>query len=505
MSRAPQRGGFGAESIAKSLREANKARENRQLKIAKGCYEHFPRDIVTDVYMLVSFSVSNFRSFDEEQTFSLVASKRHSGEHKDHALSIPDSDELVLRTGLIYGANGAGKSNLFKALQFLKKIALGSRQKEALLDRVPFLLRSGNRPSVFDLQFIYGETLFRYCVKVDDFTIIEESLTRVINGNERIVYERLTSPEGRVDVRLGETEANDEQLTKIKALATIGGPQNQSFLATALVTLDKCPSLLFGPMLWFATQLTLLDPNHAAPGFMGPFATDPDLLRFASGFLNAASTGIDHLAATESQISEEEAAQHLNSRFRERLAAGNDRKPTRHVLNNGDVIVTSKSGEDLKHTLIQVKATHRNLEGDAIPFDINQESDGTQRLLQLVPALHSMHRHPRCYFIDEIDRSLHPILVHDFVEFFLRSCTGKNAQLVMTTHESTLLDQDLLRRDEIWFAEKNREGATTLYSLLDFNPRNDMQLRKNYLQGRFGAVPFLGGIERLLEKEGSPQ
>ncbi len=93
------------------------------------------------------------------------------------------------------------------------------------------------------------------------------------------------------------------------------------------------------------------------------------------------------------------------------------------------------------------------------------------------------------------------MLVRSFLEFFLNSCQGKFRQLMMTTHESSLLDQDLLRRDEIWFAEKDSAGATSLYSLLDFKVRNDLEIRKHYLQGRFGAVPFLGGIGRLMEDE----
>ena len=106
-----------------------------------------------------------------------------------------------------------------------------------------------------------------------------------------------------------------------------------------------------------------------------------------------------------------------------------------------------------------------------------EESDGTRRLLQLIPALKSLKDGPRVYVIDEIDRSLHPILVRGFLDFFLNSCKGERRQLIMTTHESSLLDQDLLRRDEIWFAEKDDSGATSLYSLLDFKVRKDLEIQ----------------------------
>ncbi len=104
------------------------------------------------------------------------------------------------------------------------------------------------------------------------------------------------------------------------------------------------------------------------------------------------------------------------------------------------------------------------------------------------------------YFIDEIDRSIHPLLAYRFLEYFLRSCTRSPWQITITTHESHLLDLDLLRRDEIWFAEKDSTGATNLYPLTQFNVRKDLQIRKGYLEGRFGAVPFLGDIERLVDR-----
>ena len=135
-----------------------------------------------------------------------------------------------------------------------------------------------------------------------------------------------------------------------------------------------------------------------------------------------------------------------------------------------------------------------------IQLELDDESDGTRRLLNLLPALHHLRTNSAVYFIDEIDRSMHPELVWKFLEFFLKSCEGGQRQIIVTTHESNLLDLDLLRRDEIWFAEKNQSGATQLYSMTDFNVRKDLEISKHYLQGRFGAIPFLGNLDRLLEE-----
>lgn len=125
-------------------------------------------------------------------------------------------------------------------------------------------------------------------------------------------------------------------------------------------------------------------------------------------------------------------------------------------------------------------------------MDIAEESDGTRRLLNLLPALYHMTSRTSVFFIDEIDRSMHPLLSRTFLEFFLNKCN--ESQLILTTHESNLLDLKLLRRDEIWFTEKDASGTTHIYPLTEFRVRGD-NIREHYLQGRFGAIPFLGNWE----------
>jgi AAA15 family ATPase/GTPase len=150
-----------------------------------------------------------------------------------------------------------------------------------------------------------------------------------------------------------------------------------------------------------------------------------------------------------------------------------------------------------KHTyeILRIKAVHRHESQEEREFDFAEESDGTRRLLHLIPALYRMNQWGGCYVIDEVERSMHPLLIHKFLEMFLNPCPGNQRQLIITTHESNLLDQDLVRRDEVWFVEKDRKGASNLYSLADFQPRKDLKLDKHYLQGRFGAIPMLGNLD----------
>jgi hypothetical protein len=157
--------------------------------------------------MIVSFSVSNFRSFSLEQTVSLVASNRLGSSHEDHACSIPNAKEKVLKTAVLYGANGAGKSNLFKALLYLKTIALKPRKKNSGMEREKFCFGAGlDEPSVFDLQFITNNKLYCYGVKVDDHRVVEEWLLEIIGSKQKILYERITEEQGNVRVESGNPE-----------------------------------------------------------------------------------------------------------------------------------------------------------------------------------------------------------------------------------------------------------------------------------------------------------
>jgi len=394
---------------------------------------------------------------------------------------------------VLYGANGAGKSNLFKALQYLKSIALDTRPKNSGTGRDVFRFGgTEDEPSVFDLQFIAGNNLYRFGVRVDDKQIRDEWLAHVVGGREKAIYERVTSSNGEVTVQAPGLDG-----VKVRALATIGGPHNQSFLATLLATLEPSD---FGDELgnvfyWFGFHLRLIAPTEPLSYLPQLLSWDTDLVGFAGDFLRSSSTGVDHLEIRRNKIS---SGEFENQFSRRHLSQGLGQK-----LDGSSIFVVDDEAIEVKPLLddlwerTTIQAAHKGPAGNVVAMKLAEESDGTRRLLDLIPALHTPNARGGVYFIDEIDRSLHPMLVRNFLEQFLRSGDDGQRQLVVTTHESNLLDQDLLRRDEIWFAEKDPAGATHIYSLMDFKVRNDLEIRKHYLQGRFGAVPFLGDPARL--------
>jgi len=449
--------------------------------------------------MIVTFSVSNFRSFSSEETFSLVASNRLSGSHEEHVFPIPHSDEKVLKIGVLYGANGAGKSNLFKALSYLMTVALNRRTLGT--EREAFRLHGlGDELSGFDLQFIARDKLYRFGFEADDTRIAKEWLTEVIGGRERIIYERSTDSQGMVTVHAPDLKKCSE---KLAALVTIGGPRNQSFLATVNVTLESADhgDDLGAVILWFKQSLRLVAPDSRFARLGSFLAENPECTDFAGAFLKTVSTGVDHLEVSKKEITKEELRSLLPedavSRFLNQLAASEKDQVGIVSLDDGVELMLEKARQD-RFFLVTTRLGHKSGREETVSFDMNMESDGTRRLLNLMPALHGLQTNDEVYFIDEIDRSLHPNLVWEFVNFFLKGSKAGRAQLILTTHESNLLDLDLLRRDEIWFAEKDAASATRLYSLSDFKVRKDLEIRKHYLNGRFGAVPFLGDLERLL-------
>jgi predicted ATPase len=443
--------------------------------------------------MLVSLSIANFRSFADEQTFSLVASKRLSGTHDDHLIQIPDSEESVLRCAVLYGANGAGKSNLLKALRYAEMFVLRARGKKSSgTGREPFRFGGeSNGPSTFDLQFIAAETLYHFGFSVDEH-VAEEWLAYTSGGREKTLYERTTDTNGKVAINAPGLKNSGQ---KLEAMVTVGGPPNQSFLATVRATLDReeLGAHIHNVISWFE-DIALIGPEQPLAPIGAMLSDDPEFLDFAGTFLKSSSTGVDHLRVDKIAMSEDELRSLLPRDLYSRIVDDAPEGGVRLQLSEGSELFIEPKGESYRLT---VQAAHQCNNGSVVPLDMAEESDGTQRLLNLLPALYFAQNSSGVYFIDEIDRSMHPVLVRKLFEFFLKKCTGEKRQLIVTTHESTLLDLELLRRDEIWFAEKDQSARTHLYSLTDFKVRKDLQIRKGYLEGRFGGIPFLGDLDAL--------
>jgi len=449
--------------------------------------------------MLLSFTVSNFRSFREEQAFSMVASN-YQKDHADHLSPIPDDNNKTLPVAAIYGANGAGKTNLVKALNFLKTLVVQGTEPKKAISRQPFLLdKTGTSdPTEFKVLFCQGSHVFQYGVRVSDTHVLAEWLLLVRNTKEIVVFERATDEAGNVKVKCGPVLTEDTwgNHRTVAALAQVGALENQLFLHAISKTVRETHQ---GPIIeavlsWFLNRLVIVGANTTVANLIEVISRDLSFTDFAGRFLRDVATGVDTLRADTIEIDETTLAS-LGWAPRIQEAFNNLEPGHTMVVPSADgwsAQLILEKGEDNKVRVRTLVAEHRTTDGSRMNLPFAEESDGTQRLVHLLPALYRPVSYPCVFVIDEIDRSLHPLLSKGFVREFLKLCggAGKGNQLIFTTHDTAFLDLDLLRRDEIWFAEKKPgKSATELYSLADFKVRTDLKIDKSYMQGRFGAVP----------------
>ncbi len=444
--------------------------------------------------MLISFSVSNYRSFRSEQTLSMVASNRLGTHHPNHGVSLEGTEHKLLPLAILYGANASGKSNWVKALDFVKTLVLLGTGPESRIPRDAFRLAPDGleQPSEFEVRFVADGRGYSYGFACTDTEIISEWLDVLKGESEQSLFERETGANG-VNITLGPA-LRDPKLgdhSKAADLIEVGTRRNQLVLSTIRQAFDpgKAGPLLDAVLKWFGNRVQPIFPDTPF-GRLADFLTrDNPFTEFAGRFLAEVSTGITGLRVKTRNLKPEQLP--LEEKVFERLSGGS-------LVPLGPGLSVGK-GEDGQWVEKVIEAEHPGAGDESVIMPLNEESDGTVRLLHLLPALFSSAGFPSVYVIDEIDRSLHPLLAKKFVEFFLKNCQSRGSQLILTTHEVNLLDLDVIRRDEVWFTEKKPDGSTELYSLSDFQVRQDLKVQKHYLQGRFGAIPFLGNVERLLE------
>lgn len=444
--------------------------------------------------MLLSFSITNFRSFREEQTISMVASNKQT-DHPEHLIPIPDDDgHWALPVAAIYGANGAGKSNLVKGLVYLQRLVNFGTEPKKPIARSPFILDESSpmQPTELSLQFVEGGFVYAYGFRINDRIVEAEWLSLLRNGKEISVYERITSSDGTVEIETGPVLNEDSwgDHSRVKALTQVGVLPNQLFLHAVGQNLQEQDQgrILAGALHWLAVRLQIVSASANFRMLAGVMARNTKFTEFAGDFLRKVSTGVDRLRVDSVPLDEEFIGR-LDSSLREKLEEMTEGQTTSIPRPDGSEVTVEKSGGS-KVLLRTLKAEHLTADNRHVALPFAEESDGTQRLTHLLPALHSLCQGYGLFVMDEIDRSLHPLLAKGFVRAFLEAGAKTGSQLIFTTHETAFLDLDLLRRDEIWFVQKKLPvGATELYSLAEYNVRTDLKIDKAYLQGRFEAVP----------------
>lgn len=386
--------------------------------------------------MLVQFSIENHRSIKNNAEISFAASKDKSLETY---LLYPDEKRTLLPALALYGANAAGKSNVLHALMTVKDMVVGESAKVSKGQKLPWEPFGGTiLPTSFELVFYYHDIRYAYGFSFDAKQIYSEYLYHWPNGREALIFSR---ENGEYEFR----ENINEQI-----ILSNRTPDNKLYLVSSN---DWNLPQTENAYKWFWEKLIFLI----------------DLTPFTS------ETVAQIVSCDEKKV-------HI---LKELLLAD---------LGISNVTVKTISGKPPVIT-----TTHRiiNEDGSVEYFQLlmDQESSGTQRFFARIGGWLQALENGALLVVDEIEDSLHPLLTRRLIEMVQDSAINTNgAQLLFTTHDAMLLDLTFLRRDQIWFAEKNEKTcATEIYSLVSFSHRKGENIRKGYLQGRFGAIPFIGG------------
>jgi len=436
--------------------------------------------------MIVSFSVENWMSFRDPVTFSMVASRER--QHGERIPKIGKYQTRILPVAAIYGGNASGKTNLFKALSFAKSLVVGGTRPDGLINIEPFRLeaKDSERPTRFAFELLIGECIYEFSFVLTRKAILEETLVKITSTSEQVLYHR---HDGKP--HFDKTLAGNDFLK----FAFKGTRDNQLFLTNSVSqNVDN-----FRPVYdWFKETLELVAPDSRFEPFEQFVEEGHPLYATMNAMLRQLDTGIAHLGGEEIPFESIPLPSPLKTKLQEDLAEGMTVRLLAQPINDR-FVVTRKNGELITKKLVTY---HAKLDGTEAKFEMRQESDGSQRVIDLLPAFLdlSTQKSNKVYVIDEIDRSLHTLLTRQLLETYLTNCTTETrTQLLMTTHDVLLMDQQLLRRDEMWIVDRDASGVSTLLSFGEYKDvRYDKDILKSYLQGRLGGIPrilLVGGLE----------
>lgn len=426
--------------------------------------------------MFVQFSFKNYLSFKDEATLSMLAAKIKS---KDKNLdkravfnAFPDID--LLKAAVIYGANGSGKSNVFSALSFMKKMVINS-SKESQADEdinvLPFKLnpRFEDEPSSFEMIFIINNKLYEYTFAAVSDKITSETLSVIEKNKEEVVLFNRNTKEINVHKEFKEGIGLEKRTRKnalfLSVCANFDGEVSKSVIR------------------WFRKIRVIQGMSDI--GYL-PFTVklldDENKRKKIKSIIDMFDLDIVNISKSQGDRVEKKESELLDAIFT------TIKKDSRF-----------KNVSLPQHDPLGVATTHNrfNDEGvfvDTINFELGEnESEGTKKLIALAGPLMDTFDNSYILFIDEFDARLHPLITKGIIRMFNSLDVNKNnAQLVVATHDTNLLDKDELRRDQIWFAEKDSLGGSHLKQLVEYKVRNDASYRKGYFEGDFGAIPMLG-------------
>jgi uncharacterized protein len=445
--------------------------------------------------MLIRFVLENVYSFLESKEFNMLPRPklRIPEGHKYHLDGID-----LLKMAALFGANAAGKSNLIKAMGLLQDLAKGKISSKKVYDArfkfdssIPF-------NQLLAIEFVQEGSAYYYALALSDGKIQTEELYQSGLGKKKdeLIFERKLNEEGSAQLTFSDAFEKDPKSQALKSILIEEFLDDSKTLLPFLAKRNN-PYLseVKTAMQWFDDTLKIITPIQKPIANIQYGFQENRSLSFAQETISAFGVGISKIEVEEKPIEEligkDNDAALLA--IQDKLRAEKQDFLTLRNANGDELVVEKKEGKLVSK---QLRITQSDLDGEEVEFDISELSDGTIRLLEFLPAFQDVVLKRKVYMVDEIERSLHPNLAKELVKKFSQDPQTRG-QLIFSTHESNLLDLSIFRQDEIWFAEKGPDRSTDLYSLSDFKEHHTTDIRKGYLNGRYGAVPSLMDLQEL--------
>ena len=444
--------------------------------------------------MLLRFAADNIMSFKEAVEFNTFPSSR-SHSHEWH--KIPCGNATALRMSAIYGANGAGKSNLLKCIDLLKEMVLAEKLSDLnLKDDLYFKFDHNDKlnPSELAVEFFTNSKTFYYHISFNRKEIIEEELF-LSGGKEDIpIYRRKNN-----DVILTvENIPEDEKNTFIKVF---------SDAMSRIIRPDMLVLSFFGnyyseefPVVKDAYEwikkIQIVLPEKRYGFLVQTFDVNQDFANLANEILPELKTGITRLCIKKEIINEKDIDGNTGLEMAIDASKRQQGEPQMYKRTPLSKEICNIVFEDDSIVLKSLVALHKDKNGNEVSMDLDDESDGTRRLIEYIPLIYSILYEDAVYIVDEIERSIHPIMIKAIMSKISEKKDARG-QIIFTTHESSLLDQSIFRPDEIWFAQKDVNQSTQLYPLSDYNIHKTANIENGYLNGRYGGIPFLSNLSDL--------
>ncbi len=450
--------------------------------------------------MLQQFIVENFLSFKDREIFSLHPSK--GSLKKDHKTE-PVKGQWILKSAAIFGANAGGKSNFVKAVELGKKLVLKGTRTDDLIDFFPFRLSSENKKknTTIIYHILCKSKKYEYGFSYNAEQISSEWLKQITKNNEYVIFQRDTE-NSIFDIsyllKLNPRE-EESQFLSFLAKAT---PQRQLFLHEVMSrniheNVSNIKDLDY-VINWFVNSLKIIFPDTPyKQGVLLKAADDNDLKRGFGALLRYFNTGVDGVKLIEVQFEKLGIPQDLQRAIKTDLSKSNTDEAFGALRFEDNLYLINLIDGEIKAK--KLMTVHKKIDdADVELFSLGDESDGTKRLFDYIPLILDLIQGGKVFIVDEMERSLHPSLIQQIINLFYKYSKDIHSQLIFTTHESSLMNQKIFRKDEIWLMKKNSNGISSFGRIDDlYDVRFDKMLQNSYLNGEYGATPVFESEEEI--------